>query len=227
MFENTVMKKGFPANLFYDVTKYDMEDIRLPNDFYGSLMYSLFCLPERSAEMVLNRYRDGMSFRKIGETYGISGARAESVVSDGIEKMRETGDILTVGIHDIIKLNKVQCERSTRAVLEKVLSDKYYRKGYEAGYKAGKNKEAKSTYSYGRFDDMEIAELNLSIRSYNALDAAGIHTVSDVINHGSRIDYVDNLGKKSIDEIIHKLAKLGVPVRKHFNRVMLKYEIEL
>ena len=58
--------------------------------------------------------------------------------------------------------------------------------------------------------EMNIDELELSVRSYNCLKRAGINTVEDLINKSEEeMMKVRNLGKKSLEEVIAKLRSLG------------------
>ena len=61
---------------------------------------------------------------------------------------------------------------------------------------------------------MSIEDMDLSVRSYNCLKRAGINTVEDLI-HRSEEDMlkVKNLGRKSLDEVIHKLESLGLSLK--------------
>lgn len=63
--------------------------------------------------------------------------------------------------------------------------------------------------------DLTIDELDLSVRSFNCLKRAGIHTVEDLINK-SEMDMmkVRNLGRKSLEEVIAKLASFGFALKK-------------
>ena len=60
-----------------------------------------------------------------------------------------------------------------------------------------------------------IEDLEFSVRSYNCLKRAGIHTVADIL---SRTEHdmmkVRNLGKKSLDEVVAKVASLGLSFKK-------------
>lgn len=59
-----------------------------------------------------------------------------------------------------------------------------------------------------------IEDLDLSVRSYNCLKRAGIHTVGDLIEKSeNEMLKVRNLGQKSLDEVIRKLAELGLALR--------------
>ena len=58
-----------------------------------------------------------------------------------------------------------------------------------------------------------ILELELTVRSYNCLKRAGINTLGDLIKMTpEQLVNVRNLGKKSLDEIMQKLADLGYPL---------------
>ena len=62
--------------------------------------------------------------------------------------------------------------------------------------------------------EMTIEELELSVRSFNCLKRAAINTVEE-LTHRSEDDMmkVRNLGKKSLDEVKHKLEELGLGLR--------------
>lgn len=63
--------------------------------------------------------------------------------------------------------------------------------------------------------DMTIEELDLSVRSFNCLKRAGINTVEELIAKTEEdMMKVRNLGKKSLDEVVTKLASLGLSLRK-------------
>lgn len=59
--------------------------------------------------------------------------------------------------------------------------------------------------------ELTIEELDLSVRSFNCLKRAGINTVEDLVNRSeSEMMKVRNLGRKSLEEVIAKLAALGL-----------------
>lgn len=62
-----------------------------------------------------------------------------------------------------------------------------------------------------RVMDMNIDELELSVRSYNCLKRAGINTVSELTSKTSEdMMKVRNLGRKSLEEVLAKLKELGL-----------------
>ncbi|HIS33206.1 MAG TPA: DNA-directed RNA polymerase subunit alpha [Candidatus Limivivens intestinipullorum] len=59
--------------------------------------------------------------------------------------------------------------------------------------------------------EMNIDELELSVRSYNCLKRAGINTVEELCNRTSDdMMKVRNLGRKSLEEVLGKLKELGL-----------------
>ena len=63
--------------------------------------------------------------------------------------------------------------------------------------------------------EMTIEELDLSVRSFNCLKRAGINTVEDLTNRSEEdMMKVRNLGRKSLDEVIGKLASLELSLKR-------------
>ena len=59
--------------------------------------------------------------------------------------------------------------------------------------------------------EMTIEELDLSVRSFNCLKRANINTVGDLISKTEdEMIKVRNLGRKSLEEVVHKLAMMGL-----------------
>jgi len=63
---------------------------------------------------------------------------------------------------------------------------------------------------------MTIEDLDLSVRSFNCLKRAGIETVGDLVEktHDDMMK-VRNLGRKSLEEVEHKLAMMGLSFKEN------------
>ena len=62
--------------------------------------------------------------------------------------------------------------------------------------------------------EMNIEDLDLSVRSYNCLKRAGINTVEELVHRDEdEMMKVRNLGRKSLEEIQQKLSALGLALR--------------
>jgi len=69
----------------------------------------------------------------------------------------------------------------------------------------------KAENQHDKLLDMTIEELDLSVRSFNCLKRANINTVADLISKTEdEMIKVRNLGHKSLEEVIHKLAMMGL-----------------
>ena len=66
--------------------------------------------------------------------------------------------------------------------------------------------------------EMTIEELDLSVRSFNCLKRANINTVEDLISKTEdEMMKVRNLGRKSLEEVIHKLDMMGLSLSSEEN----------
>ncbi|MDY2880003.1 MAG: DNA-directed RNA polymerase subunit alpha [Candidatus Borkfalkiaceae bacterium] len=62
--------------------------------------------------------------------------------------------------------------------------------------------------------EMSIEDMDLSVRSYNCLKRANIHTIDDLTKKTEDdMLKVRNLGKKSLDEVIYKLSTYGLSLK--------------
>ena len=77
----------------------------------------------------------------------------------------------------------------------------------------------KSDNTQDKVLDMTIEELDLSVRSFNCLKRAGINTVADLVNTTEEdMMKVRNLGRKSYEEVVNKLADMGLNLAKVENQ---------
>ena len=62
--------------------------------------------------------------------------------------------------------------------------------------------------------EMSVEDLDLSVRSYNCLKRANIHTVEDLTRRTEDdMLKVRNLGRKSLEEVVKKLEDLGLGLK--------------
>ena len=59
-----------------------------------------------------------------------------------------------------------------------------------------------------------IEDLDFSVRAYNCLKRAGVHTLQDLVNKSENdMMKIRNLGKKSLKEVLDKIRDLGLTLR--------------
>ncbi len=62
--------------------------------------------------------------------------------------------------------------------------------------------------------ETSIEDLDFSVRAYNCLKRAGIHTLQDLVNKSENdMMKIRNLGKKSLKEVLDKIRELGLILR--------------
>ena len=67
--------------------------------------------------------------------------------------------------------------------------------------------------------NMTIEELDLSVRSFNCLKRANINTVADLVSKTEEeMIKVRNLGRKSLEEVVHKLTMMGLSLASEDNQ---------
>ena len=76
----------------------------------------------------------------------------------------------------------------------------------------------KSEATQDKVLEMTIEELDLSVRSFNWLKRAGINTVADLVNTTEEdMMKVRSLGRKSYEEVVKKMADMGLNLAKEEN----------
>lgn len=74
----------------------------------------------------------------------------------------------------------------------------------------------KSEEKQNKVLEMTIEEMDLSVRSFNCLKRAGINTVDNLVNTSEDdMMKVRNLGRKSLEEVMHKLDAMGLALAKN------------
>ena len=59
-----------------------------------------------------------------------------------------------------------------------------------------------------------IEEIEFSVRAYNCLKRAGVHTLQDLVNKSdAEVMKIRNLGKKSLKEVLDKVRDMGLLLR--------------
>ena len=80
--------------------------------------------------------------------------------------------------------------------------------------------EEKTNHDNSFFMNMDITDLNLSVRSFNCLKRAGCHTVQDILERineddGQGLRKIRNLGSRSENEILEKIEEYKKECAKH------------
>lgn len=160
-------------------------------------------LSERDKNAIHLRFVEKMAFKSIGESIGVSGSRAKQIVDKAKRKI----------MHEMVRrsfsVNQLTKDYELLMFKHKVLEVKYedlYKKYVEVC-----NKEDPQHIKYIDVPDISIAELNLSVRSYNCLTRAGYNNIRDLYGVTiSQLLRIRNLGNRSLQEVIEKVKPYGI-----------------
>lgn len=186
-------------------------------DMDGMLAYLLeTVLTERERTVIKLRFEDSKTYEQTGKVFHVSRERARQVEHKALRKLTAKKHYLTLGMNGLIQ----------RQVTEKVAQERkrifddaaHFIAVAIAEEKASQYLNAtKEGHTIGYAEKMKrpIEELKLSTRPFNCLKRAGINTVGDIMQKGLYgVATVHTLGRKSLMEIVHKLAEWGLTLEK-------------
>lgn len=179
-----------------------------------------------SMELVLNHGRGYVSSEKNKSEQNIIGMIPVDSIYTPVSKVNYTVENTRVGnMTDYDKLtlevytDKTITAKDAISLSAKILTDHlslFVDLSDEIGSKTTVVEKSESTQD--RVLEMTIEELDLSVRSFNCLKRAGINTVSDLVNTTEEeMMKVRNLGRKSFEEVVNKMAEMGLFLAKEDN----------
>lgn len=188
--ENTTLcQEDYPYNLLIAIKGHT--DRELPTawtaDHRAGLDYVLSKLDERERGILLNRYQDKLPRSRTAEEYSITAERVRQIEVKACRKLKRFPywNYLTLGIAG-------------------------YNVGYKDGLADGAQGIVRSPASQEVLNRL-IESLNLSVRAFNCLKAAGCKRVGDVVRlTDEEISTMRQLGKVSAGEIALVLNTLDI-----------------
>ena len=170
-------------------------------------------LSEREVKVLMFRYRDRLELYGTGKQFGVTRERIRQIEAKALRKMRgrkACREILQKGFY---QWTQEQIRQRADAIVEeriKQFKTQWLIDHPEPEYVAGDPVDPEINERASKMQ-MTIEELDLSVRSYNCLKRANINTVGDLVKRSyDNMMCVRNLGRKSLEEIIAKLASLGL-----------------
>ena len=139
-------------------------------------------LTEQEKKCVFLYFRNGMSYREIGDVCHLSAERIRQIVKKAERKLRNP-----------TRFN-------------------FIRYGYEGNVERLTPKyELTEEDRRADLLNTEIEEMDFSVRTFNCLKRAGINTVQELTQKTEdEMIKIRNLGKKSLDEVKNKLEEMGL-----------------
>lgn len=200
-------KEIYPVNLLNRILPDPVSEM-LPDDIIPTIDYvCAVYLHEREEEVLKLYYRDHYTLSVIAESYHLTKERIRQIIGKAERRLKNPAlaPMLTKGIREVQKEMKwaiVQADQETEKAkwkLQKWISEA----------------DDSNKMDVNTAPEESILFLDLSVRSYNGLTAAGIHTLYDLSRRSmSDLMSIRNLGRKSCQEINEHMVAAGYALRK-------------
>lgn len=168
-------------------------------------------------------YKDGMTYTAIAESLNLSPSRIAELGRKSMSRIRRWPQyraILSIGVaaytrrrYDIQKDAAFQ-EALAEKIKEVRLSDcRYFAKRF--GVQEEELRKRIDPPAAPKPKNISLIDLDLSVRSYNALRRSGHNSAADILAHKDKQELMDirNFGESSYKEVMRTLEKKGFDVR--------------
>lgn len=173
------------------------------------LYAALETLSDREQTVLQMRYRDGMTLEEAGREQNVTRERIRQVEAKALRKLRHPARQSM--IQWLTRDEYLELSRLGQAQIESCMEELRRLVGELKSMLL--QEPAPATAPNESILSRPIDELNLSVRSYNCLNRAGVDTIGDVARMSrGQLMRVRNLGRKCMEEIIEKLKELGLEV---------------
>lgn len=201
-----VLESIFPWNLVLDILRLREGDAAerwrtLASVYSLGVMDALETLTDRERTVIKRRYRDNDTLDQIGKDYGVRKERIRQIEAKALRKLghparTELFVCVTQAQYRALKHDFWELQDRYLQLREKMSAEEWEAAGEQ------ENSDLMAT---------PLADLDLSVRSYNCLIRAGVKTVGDIVNMPrSKMRRIRNFGQKSMDEVLGRLRALGV-----------------
>lgn len=205
----------YPQNLIMEIEKnyndrlkvLSRDDLPIRIDERGFPNYLAKNLDSRTYQIMLERYEEGHTLQYIGKQHNLTVERIRQIIAKTLcvlshpSKIKEIS-MIPYSVHEV-RLRELKILEGKYNDLLSVLRETF------------KNSEAREVLESCLLKNtgaknIDIEDLDLSVRAYNSLKRAGYDTVNDIIDAGSdKLVKTRNLGKRCFDEVVSKISELG------------------
>ena len=202
--KNIKEKKEYPKNLLSQVFVNGLPT-DLPDDITLVLEYIIQkTLTEREGRVLDMRYKKYMTMAAIGEEYGLRAERIRQIEAKAVRKLRHPSrsKYILMGMEGYINyLRDTAVDERLREYKKEIISlEKKIAELTDTEYEEEKNELVNAP----------LAELDLSVRTFNILYRAGYSTVKELLDaDAEKIVSLPNLGLKNFSDLIDVLSEKG------------------
>lgn len=169
-------------------------------------------LTEREKDSVLRILRDGMTLKKTGAEHGVTVERERQILGKALRKLRAPHRAA------LMRYGKEGCEERNRLTQSRKELEREYAEISELKSKILSEKEEIGDLisrkgiipDTEKNPEMNLEQMDLSVRSYNCLYRHGCKTLQDVVDlaENRELMNVRNLGRKSAEEILSRIYEI-------------------
>ena len=202
--KNIKEKKEYPQNLLSQVFVNGLPT-DLPDDITLVLEYIIQkTLTKREGRVLDMRYKIYMTMAAIGEEYGLRAERIRQIEAKAVRKLRHPSRsrYILMGMEGYINyLRDTAVDERLREYKKEIISlEKKIAELTDTEYEEEKNE----------LENAPLAELDLSVRTFNILYRAGYSTVKELLDaDAEKIVSLPNLGLKNFSDLIDVLSEKG------------------
>lgn len=181
---------GTSAMSNYEESSYDDFDLnyrKISPEEFDSVFRELTYREQTVIEM---RYRDSLTLDEAGKKIGVTRERIRQIEFKALRKI----------YRDLNRLIKETKPETNQLIKENEELRQYITELQTTLAQTSKLKIPEAIKSLSL--DTPIEEFDFSVRTYNCLKRAQINSALDIVNYTDRFDYIRNLGKRSLMEII-------------------------
>lgn len=198
-----IKNSTFPENILEEiginkVSEKKIDYSELAMDQMKGLQYAVSQMKVRDSMILLCRYEDKMTYKEIGERFSITGERVQQLVTKGLRKLRHPMRYSYIvwgydTYNQMLAEKRKQVARLKKEDIEKSGDD---------------------------ILQIDLATLQLSIKTWNILNRIGIHTIGELINvlEKGQEELQIRMGKRCFSEMIYSLEELGLFCESDFDK---------
>ena len=190
-----IKNSTFPENILEEiginkVSEKKIDYSELAMDQMKGLQYAVSQMKVRDSMILLCRYEDKMTYKEIGERFSITGERVQQLVTKGVRKLRHPMRYSYIvwgydAYNQMLAEKRKQVERLKKEDIEKSGDD---------------------------ILQIDLAALQLSIKTWNILNRIGIRTIGELINvlEKGQEELQIRMGNRCFSDMIYSLEELGL-----------------
>ena len=202
---------GWPENILSEIVTDIIAPLTEEQD--EGLKQAIETLTEREQKVLKFRYIDGLSLEKTGKEFGVTRERIRQVEAKAIRKLHHPSRIKLIecgpsALDELTTLQK-QLDKTKAELQREILKKRQELRDLQKG----DPDTVKAILSTNGNLDTRLERMGLSVRAYNCCVRAGYKSADEFIGKTrSDLMKIRNLGRKSMEELIVRLAECGVQI---------------